>query len=77
MGTAGLGIAGAVRLGRARRGVVWQVPVEQGMVRNRRQGPSRCGFAGWGKASQATYGTARFGKEGYGIAGLVRRVAVG
>lgn len=52
MGTAGLGIAGAVRLGRARRGVVWQGPVEQGMVRNRRRGKSACGADRFGEASQ-------------------------
>ena len=66
MGTAGLGIAGAVRLRLARRGLVGQVPVEQGMVRNRRQGPSRRGFAGYvpvwlGIAGKAPSGVARRG----------------
>jgi len=53
MGTAGLGIAGAVRLRLARRGLVGQVPVEQGMVRNRRQGSVWCGTARSGVESQA------------------------
>jgi hypothetical protein len=53
MGTAGLGIAGAVRLRLARRGVVWQGPVEQGMVRNRRQGEVRQGWATCGLDRQA------------------------
>lgn len=48
-----------------------------GVVGHRRQGMDRCDRATHGEIWQATYGTARFGKEGYGIAGLVRRVAVG
>jgi hypothetical protein len=53
MGTAGLGIAGAVRIVRVRRGLVGQVPVEQGMVRNRRQGSVWCGTVRSGVESQA------------------------
>ena len=73
MGTAGLGIAGAVRLRLARRGVVWQGPVEQGMVRNRRQGSVWCGTARSGVESQARPVAARLRGVCPGVVGHRRQ----